>query len=107
MSLPQDFIDIYPKLSVEQESGPIYYLWLYCPNRGTVYIEHNEGRHSAEHLDHSHMAEKSTHPEKIHGFIYRIKNGWRITDWEHKPITDPYISKQIKQSINKLQGELK
>lgn len=97
--IPDDFLALLPQVKVAKESGPVYYLWVFDPHTGAVHVEHNEGRHKAEHLDHGHMAEKVQHPERIHGFAYRIKGGWRITTWEHRAVDDPFIFNAVKRAL--------
>lgn len=99
MPLPTDFTDLFPKVAAEPESGPVYFLWVYDPHEDKVLIEHNESRHPAEALDHRHLAERVPHPERVHGFAYRIKGGWRITTWEHRPVDDPHILDAVTKTL--------
>jgi hypothetical protein len=100
--IPEDFIELLPKTAAEPEDGPIYFLWVFDPHNDKVIIEHNEGRHPANHVDHRDLAEKVPHPERIHGYAYRIKSGWRITDYEHKPVDDSHVFHLVHQGLNKL-----
>lgn len=97
--LPDDFVSLLPKLSGEPDLSPIYYLWVFDPVEDKVHVEHNEGRHRADHRDHSHLAERVPHPDRIHGFAYHIKNGWRITDWEHRPVEDPHVVELVRKEL--------
>lgn len=99
MSLPADFSELFPKTALAREDGPVYFLWVFDPQEGEVHLEHNEGRHAAEHVDHSHLAERIVHPERVHGFAYRIRGGWRVTDWEHRPVDDPFILRKVKSAL--------
>jgi hypothetical protein len=102
--LPDDFVSLLPKLSGEPDLSPIYYLWVFDPVEDKVHVEHNEGRHRADHIDHGHLAERVSHPERLHGFAYRIKHGWRITNWEHRPVDDPHVVELVRKE---LRGEVK
>ena len=97
--IPEDFDKLLPKLAAEPESGPIYYLWVWDPHEDKVHLEHNEGRHRADHIDHSHLAERVPHPDRVHGFAYKIRDGWRITDWEHRPVKDPHVLREVERSL--------
>ena len=39
-------------------------------------------------------------PNLVHGYAYRIINGWRLTDWEHRPVDDPYTTSQVLRKLN-------
>lgn len=99
MSLPEDFSRLLPKLAAEREEGPLYFLWVFNPDNDEVTVEHNEGRHPATHVDHGHLAERISSPERIHGFAYKIRGGWRVMTWEHQPVDDPHILKQVKLAL--------
>jgi hypothetical protein len=104
MSLPEDFASLLPKLSAEPESGPIYWLWVYDPHEDKVHLEHNEGKHRADYVDHGKLAERIPHPDRVHGFAYKIRDGFRITTWEHRPVDDPHVLQQVERA---LKGEKK
>jgi hypothetical protein len=74
MSIPDDFKALFPKLATEPDTSPIYYLWVFDP-------------------------EKVPHPERIHGYAYRINDGWRITDWEHRPVGDPHVKELVRKEL--------
>lgn len=99
MSLDPQLAALLPKTSLDREEGPIYFLWVFDPETGEVTLEHNEGRHAAEHVDHGHLAERVVHPDRVHGFAYKIRGGWRVTTWEHRPVDDPFILRKVKQAL--------
>lgn len=105
MEIPEDFIALLPKTGASSESGPIYWLWVHDPFNDEVTLEHNEDRHPAEHLDHSHLAERVPHPDRVHGFAYRIGNGWRITDNEHRPVSDPHVFRLVEKALKHLRSK--
>lgn len=102
MSLPKDFIDLLPKEAAEHDGGPVYYLWVYDPHEDKVILEHNYGKHPAERVDHAELGRRVPHPDRIHGYAYKIIGGFRITNWEHSPVDDPHVLERVKE---KLAGE--
>lgn len=101
MKIAQDFLKLLPKLSREplEPGEPLYYLWVFDPIEDKVILEHNEGKHHAEHLDHSDLAKRVDHPDRIHGFAYCIEGGFRITDWEHRPLDDEHIKETVRLAL--------
>lgn len=97
--IPEDFKSLLPKTAAESENGPIYWLWVYDPHEDKVHLEHNEGRHRADHIDHSHLALRVPHPDRVHGFAYRIRGGFRITTWEHRPVEDSHVLKLVERAL--------
>lgn len=100
---PKEFIDLLPKQAViEPQEGPTYWLFVFDPHTGDVIVEDNDNRPRYQAITHGDLAERIPHPGRIHGYVYRIRGGYRVTDWEHRPITDPYIVRQV---IDKLNGK--
>lgn len=97
--VPEDFRSLFPKVAGEPDLRPLYYLWVFDPVEDKVYVEHNEGRHRADHIDHGKLAERVPHPDRIHGYAYQIKDGWRITDWEHRPVDDPHVKELVRRAL--------
>lgn len=100
MTLPKDFTDLLPHQAANHhDGGPVYYLWVFDPHEDKVILEHNQGRHRAEHVDHAELARRVPHPDRVHGYAYKIVGGWRITDWEHRPIDDPHVLEKVKATL--------
>lgn len=100
--IPEDFKRLLPEReAAEPSSEPEYYLWVFDPDTAKVHVEHNTDRHPARRIDHSDLAEKVSHPERIHGYAYRLRHGqgFRITDWDHKEIKDPYVKRQVSMAL--------
>jgi hypothetical protein len=79
---------------------PIYYSWVFDYRTGEVHLSddhHKERRHKNHHKD---LSDRVGHPEKLHGYAYRIRDGWRLTDIDHGKITDRFIVGQVLLSIN-------
>ena len=97
--IPQEFIELLPKISSDGADDPIYYLWVYDPQEDKVRVEHNEGKHRATKIDHGRLAEETPHPGRVHGYAYRIRGGYRITDWDHSPVSDPHIKVLVQDEL--------
>jgi hypothetical protein len=82
-----------------RSTPPLYYRWVFSPDTGEVVIGHNEEDHPALVRYHKELAGQLNRPNLTHGYAYRLVGGWRLTDWEHKPLEDPFITSQI---LNKL-----
>lgn len=100
MAAPESFKDLLPKKKHEDWKGPLYWLFVFDPEDAKAHLEDNEDRHPAEHLTHQDMHPEITHPSRLNGYVYKIQGGYRITDDHHKPITDPFVKKQIKKALD-------
>lgn len=98
-TIPEDIQQFF-KIAEVAAGLPTYYLWVFDPATGKAVVEHNEGVAPTEIHDHGDLAELVTHPNRVHGYAYRIRGGWRITDWEHKPVNDPYIVREVVHSLD-------
>lgn len=100
MGIPESFqVLLPPHLAGERDDTPTYYLWVFDPHEDKVHLEHNEGRHPAHRIDHSDLAERVPHPERIHGYAYPIQGGYRITTWEHRPVEEPHVRKLVELAL--------
>ena len=100
MELPEEFTTLLPRTAThETDDGPVYYLWVFDPHEDKVHLEHNHGRHPAQRIDHAGLAERVPHPDRIHGYAYKIVGGFRITDWEHRPVEDPHVRKLVELAL--------
>jgi len=97
--IPKEFVDLLPKISKDGADDPIYYLWVYDPQEDKVRVVHNEGKHRATKTDHGQLAEQTPHPGRVHGYAYRIVGGYRITDWDHRPVADPHIKQLVQNEL--------
>ena len=98
LGLPEDFYDLLPK--PQRLNGPIYYLWLFDPQTGHVTVENTDGVPRANQRYHVDLAEDVPHPERVQGYAYPIRGGYRVTDWEHRPVDDPYIVNQVVRTLD-------
>lgn len=107
MTIAPDFKDLLPKASDREEEDddrPIYYLWTWDPEEDKIHMDHNEDRQYADYLTHETLAPSVHHPDKVHGYAYSIKGGWRITDDSHKEV-DKHISHLVWKALEKLHPE--
>jgi hypothetical protein len=95
-----DFQALLPSTSLDYD-GPTYHLWVFHPEDDSVSIHHHSGKHPAEHTTHGQLRQVHHHPETIHGYAYRIKGGWRISDDEHRPVKDPHVVEKVIQALRK------
>jgi hypothetical protein len=87
--------NLHPMYASRKEAiAPIYYRWNFNPKTG-VALSHNEGD-----LDAFVNYREGSETDSTNGYAYRIGNGWRLTDWEHRPVEDPYVVSQV---VRKLQ----
>lgn len=89
-------------LSKIETGGPLYYRWVFTPSG--VELSHNDDEHPANLQFHQDLGSEVNEQSMVHGYVYRIHNGWRLTDWEHRPLTDPYVVKQVVDAINNEEG---
>ena len=99
MSIPDDFAELLPK--VAHTDGPLYHLWVFDPHKDRVIIETPEEKPRSEHRYHVELAEDVPHPGRVHGYAYPIRGGWRITDWEHRPVEDPHIKTLVRRTLDR------
>lgn len=78
--------------------GSLYYVWVFDPQSGEVDLYDGEAD-SNEIPTHQDLARQHPHENRVHGYAYRIVNGWRVTDWEDKPIDDPYILQTVNEAL--------
>lgn len=86
-------------LWVVPDDRPIYYLWVFDPQDGKIYIDHNEGRQAGEKLLHDTLAPHVTHPERIYGYAYSIPGGWRLTNDDHDRVENDFAVSQVLNAL--------
>jgi hypothetical protein len=102
MTIATDFKTLLPhEAAIETDDRPPYYLWCFDPTDGHVIVTHNRDRHPAEAHTHATMAPEIVHPERLRGYAYPIKDGWRITNDDHKKLTDPFVIKRVLAALRK------
>lgn len=83
---------------------PIYYRFALKPSDGSVLLSHNQEGHPARVRTHADLAQEGNEPGMVHGYAYRIRGGWRLHDYEHRPLTDPFVKAQVSKAIRQAEG---
>jgi hypothetical protein len=79
--------------------GPLYVVWAFDPQSGEVEIVDPE-QDPLGIPSHDDLAQKYPHPDRMHGYAYRILGGaWRITDWEHGQIDDQFVLGRVNDAL--------
>jgi hypothetical protein len=86
-------------------SEPVYYRWAMAPSSGEVYMAHNHEDHPSRVRTHGDLAAEISEANAPHGYAYRIDGGWRLLDYEHKPLTDPYVKNRVLNAIVRREGD--
>lgn len=88
-----------PVLGITKPGQPLYYSWVFDPVEGVAHIcdDHEKPRRHKDH--HKGLSEKvNHHPDRVHGYAYRIRFGWRVTDTNHQAI-DHFVRKAVAKAI--------
>lgn len=83
---------------------PLYYRWALAPSTGDVILSHNHEAHPARVRTHTDLAAEVNEPGASHGYAYRIKGGWRLHDYDHKAIEDPFVHAQVVKALGRREG---
>lgn len=82
----------------------IYYRWCHSPSTGDVTLSHNYEGHPTDINYHSDMAHERKEQDLEFGYAYRMDNGWKVTDADHKPSQDPFTREAVERAIHKYEG---
>lgn len=77
----------------------IYYRWVFSPSTGDVTLSHNHEAHPADLPLHEEMAEERSESDLEAGYAYRAVNGWKLTNADHKPLTEPFTRRKVLEAI--------
>lgn len=92
-------------LGVTKPGQPIYYSWVFDPVEGKAHLSDDHKRERRHKKHHGELAEKvGHHPDRVHGYAYRMRVGWRVTDEKHHPV-DRFIMKQVVKSVKEKEAE--
>jgi hypothetical protein len=78
---------------------PLYYRWIFSPSKG-VTLGTNQDDHPALVDYHQNLGGQINDTDLVHGYAYPIGNGWRVTNYEHQPVGDPFIVNQVVRRLN-------
>lgn len=95
-----------PLSKVAAKVPPIYYRFVFSPKGGVSLVD-NDTTHPAWTPYHRDIAGASGEANLIHGFAYRIGDGWRLTTEEHKPVHDPHVVAQVVRALMEREGHQK
>lgn len=87
-------------LGATKPGQPLYYSWVFDPDDGIVHISDDADRPRRHKKHHDELAEKTNHhPDRVHGYAYRLRVGWRVTDVAHHPVTDSFVKRAVAKAI--------
>lgn len=101
LGVSEEFASLLPR--VARSDRPVYVLWVFNPDTDTALIEDPSGKPRAEQRYHEELAKQVPHPDRVHGYAYSIRDGWRITDWEHRPLDDAHIKRVVRRTLDREQ----
>lgn len=78
---------------------PLYYRFVIQPSNGKVTLRHHLEGHPADSNYHGQLAQEINEPGLVHGYAHRLKDGWRILDYESRPFTDPWVQRQVNKRL--------
>lgn len=82
---------------------PLYYRWVFTPEQG-VTLSSNDDDHPSRVPYHTDLGGLVDQQAPYHGYAYRIGDGWRLTDWEHGAVEDPFIAAQVVRALKGKDG---
>lgn len=77
---------------------PLYMRWVFSPASGQVELSDNS-QDPLETKYHTDLARELNEPNLVHGYAYRIGDGWRLTDWDSRPVEDPFVIAQVMRTL--------
>lgn len=78
-------------------------LWAFSPQFRLVHLYNEADHHPADVPTHQSIANDLGETGITHGYAYEIPGGWRVLDFEHKPVGDPYVCRQVVEALRKEQ----
>lgn len=84
-------------------SHPLYKRWVFSPATGKVELADNTGN-PLDVRYHGDLASRINEPDLVHGYAYRLGDGWRLTDWDSKPLSDPFVVAQVMRTLQASDG---
>jgi hypothetical protein len=79
---------------------PVFYRWVFSPSDGQVRLSHNQEGHPAHIRTHKDLANEANEHGCVHGYAFRMGDDqYRVLDYAHKPLVDPYIKVRVKKAV--------
>jgi hypothetical protein len=79
---------------------PVYYRFCFSPSDGQVRLSHNNEGHPAHIRMHSDLAAEANEHGCVHGYAFRVHDGYRVFDFKHNPLVDPFIRERVRKAID-------
>jgi len=80
-------------------ASPVYYRWVFSPSDSQVRLSHNQEGHPAHIRTHKDLANEANEHGCVHGYAFKVGGGYRILDYAHKTLVDPYIRGHVKKAV--------
>lgn len=94
-----------PVLGITKPGQPLYYSWVFDPVEGVAHISDDHKRERRHKKHHEELSEKvGHHPDRVHGYAYRIRFGWRVTDTDHH-VVDGFVRKAVAKAIREKEAK--
>lgn len=77
----------------------MFYMWAFSPQTGEVHSAHALEDHPLDNHTLETLVDESGDPNAITGYAAKIKRGWRVTDGDGKPVTDPFIKRRVTETL--------
>lgn len=102
---PEILRPMQPVFSGTKPDEPLYYSWVFDPVEGVAHISDDHKRERRHKQHHRELDEKvGHHPDRVNGYAYRIRFGWRVTDINHHPI-DGFVRKAVSKAIREKESK--
>lgn len=76
-------------------------LWAFSPRSGRVHLYNEADHHPAEVPTHDSIARDLGEVGLSHGFAYGIPGGFRVLDYNHGPVEDPFVRRHVVDALRK------
>jgi hypothetical protein len=105
VSLPGQFPPAEPQpqatLARVAVATPFRLLWAFAPGSGRTHLYDESEHHPAEAPTHETIARDLGEVGMSHGYAYSIPGGWRVLDYHHQPVADPFVRRQVVDRLRK------
>jgi hypothetical protein len=87
--------------SATATAAPFRLLWAFAPSSGRTHLYDESDHHPAEAPTHDTIARDLGEVGTSHGYAYSIPGGWRVLDYHHQPVADPFVRRQVVDRLRK------
>ena len=78
---------------------PMFYVWCFSPRSGEVSFTHALEGHALDNRTLGTLANEANDQNAMTGYAAKIERGWRVTDNDGKPLTDPFVKRQVVRAL--------